>query len=121
MHPTDAGEGTPAGYQCAPKVQDSAHRVRLLPASHRHDAPTVGKCDASRATAANAGWIFTSALSLFEVAPHSNTCLCASFLHLYGVFQINALSFLAYHLIQLMVIFLFTLVVVSPSSKIILG
>lgn len=65
------------------------------------------------------GWVSTS-LSLFEVSPHSDTCFWASFLHFYDVFQIDVLSFLAYHLIQLMVILLFTLVVVSPSSKIIL-
>lgn len=55
--------------------------------------------------------VFTSALSLFEVSPHPETCFCASFLHLYHVFRIDALSFLVYHLIQLMVIFLFTLVI----------
>lgn len=94
----------------------------------RQDAPDLGNSVMpARQPLPAPRWVFISALSLFEVSPQSDTYFCASLLHLPDVFQIDAfiwkfpLSFLAYCLIQLMVIFLFTVVVISHSSKIILG
>lgn len=73
MHPTDAGEGTPAGYQCASNVWDPAHRVRL-----QTGCTWAGQqCDASKATAASAkmGFHFCS-VPLWGFSPVWHIFLC---------------------------------------------